>query len=59
MAIHWAMCELAYPFYLDTAAIVGRALSLQDQVTLSDQFEDASRNGGAREARCRPPRSGF
>lgn len=34
LAIHWAMCELAYPFYLDAAGAVGRALHVQETVTL-------------------------
>lgn len=34
LAIHWAMCELAYPFYLDVAGEVGRALHVQEVVTL-------------------------
>lgn len=34
LAIQWAMCELAYPFYLDTASTVGRALHVQETVTL-------------------------
>ena len=34
-AVHWGMCELAYPFYLDAAAIVGRAAGLHDAVTLA------------------------
>jgi hypothetical protein len=35
LAIHWAMCELAYPFYLDAARTAGRALDLGDAITLS------------------------
>lgn len=34
LAVHWAMCELAYPFYLDATSTVGRALALSDTVTL-------------------------
>lgn len=34
LAIHWCMCELAYPFHLHAAGIVGRALALGDSVTL-------------------------
>jgi hypothetical protein len=34
LAIQWALCELAYPFYLDTASTVGRALHVQETVTL-------------------------
>ena len=34
LAIHWAMCELAYPFYLDAAATLGRLFDVQETATL-------------------------
>ena len=47
-AIHWGMCELAYPFYLDAAGIVGRAVSLHDEVTLSAVRSRLTDRWGAR-----------
>lgn len=35
LAVHWAMCELAYPFYRDAASVTGRTLALSDTTTLS------------------------
>ncbi len=34
IAIHWAMCMAVYPFFLDTARLIGRLLSLQGEVKL-------------------------
>ncbi len=34
IAIHWGMCLLAYPLFKDVTAIVGKLLSLQDELTL-------------------------
>lgn len=48
LAIHWAMCQLAYPFFLDAAAIVGRSLSLQEYVTLASIRGRLSEHWGAR-----------
>jgi hypothetical protein len=47
-AIHWGMCELAYPFYLDAAGIVGRAMNLHDEVTLSAVRSRLTDRWGAR-----------
>ena len=47
-AVHWGMCELAYPFYLDAAGIVGRAVSLHDEVTLSAVRSRLTDRWGAR-----------
>ncbi len=47
-AIHWGMCELAYPFYMDAAAIVGRALALHDDVALSTVRARLTDRWGAR-----------
>jgi len=33
--LHWGMAALAYPFFRDTAEVVGRLLALQDDVTTS------------------------
>ena len=33
LGAHWAMCMLSYPFYADVAAIVGRLLALQGNLT--------------------------
>lgn len=33
MAIHWALLCAAYPFWFNVAALIGRLLNLQDQVT--------------------------
>jgi hypothetical protein len=35
LAIHWAMLSAAYPFFVDVASGVGRALSLNGEVALS------------------------
>jgi hypothetical protein len=48
MAVHWAMCELAYPFYLDAAAVVGRTLAIQDAVSLSAVRGRLTERWGAR-----------
>lgn len=34
MAVHWAMCQLAYPFFLDASAIGGRLLTTQGNLTV-------------------------
>lgn len=34
VAIHWALCLAVYPFFLDTARLTGRLLSLQGEVKL-------------------------
>jgi hypothetical protein len=47
-AIHWGMCELAYPFYLDAAGIVGRAVRLQDEVKLAAVRARLTERWGAR-----------
>lgn len=47
-AIHWGMCELAYPFYLDAAGIVGRAVRLQDEVRLAAVRSRLTERWGAR-----------
>jgi hypothetical protein len=47
-AIHWGMCELAYPFYLDAAGIVGRAVRFQDQVRLAALRARLTERWGAR-----------
>jgi hypothetical protein len=47
-AIHWGMCELAYPFYLDAAGIVGRAMNLHDELTLSAVRSRLTDRWGAR-----------
>lgn len=47
-AIHWGMCELAYPFYLDAAGIVGRAVRLQDEVRLAAVRARLTERWGAR-----------
>jgi len=47
-AIHWGMCELAYPFYLDAAGVVGRAVRLQDEVRLSVLRARLAERWGAR-----------
>lgn len=31
--LHWGMCAIAYPFFRDVAAVVGRMLTLQDDFT--------------------------
>jgi hypothetical protein len=31
--LHWGMTALAYPFFRDTAEVVGRLLALQDDFT--------------------------
>lgn len=35
MAVHWAMCQLAYPFFLDASAIGGRLLTTQGSLTVA------------------------
>lgn len=47
-AIHWGMCELAYPFYLDAAGIVGRSVQLQDEVRLAAVRSRLTERWGAR-----------
>ena len=47
-AIHWGMSELAYPFYLDSAGIVGRAVRLQDEVRLAAVRSRLTERWGAR-----------
>lgn len=34
--LHWGMSALAYPFFRDTAEVVGRLLALQDDFTTAD-----------------------
>lgn len=48
LAIHWAMCELAYPFYLDAAGAVGRALHVQETVTLDTVRSRLAERWGSR-----------
>ena len=48
MAVHWTMCELAYPFYLDAARTTGRALDLGNAVTLSGVRGRLAEHWGAR-----------
>jgi hypothetical protein len=48
MAVHWAMCELAYPFFLDAARTTGRALDLADAVTLAGMRARLAERWGAR-----------
>ncbi len=33
--LHWGMAGLAYPFFRDLAAVIGRILTLQDDFTNS------------------------
>lgn len=47
-AVHWGMCELAYPFYLDAAGIVGRSVRLQDEVRLAAVRSRLTERWGAR-----------
>jgi hypothetical protein len=47
-AVHWGMCELAYPFYLDAAGIVGRATGLSDEVMLASVRSRLTDRWGAR-----------
>lgn len=35
LALHWAMCSLAYPFFLDAAGIAGRMLDVGDTIALT------------------------
>ena len=48
LAIHWAMCELAYPFYLDTAATVGRLFDVQETLSLGTVRARLAERWGAR-----------
>lgn len=48
LAIHWSMCELAYPFYLDMAATVGRLFEVQETVTLATVRVRLGERWGAR-----------
>ena len=48
LAIHWAMCEVAYPFYLDAAQAVGQALEISDGVTLAAVRSRLTESWGAR-----------
>lgn len=48
LAVHWAMCELAYPFFLDAAKTVGRTFEISDHVTLAGFRSRLSQRWGAR-----------
>lgn len=61
VVVHWSMCILAYPFFRDVAASVGRLLSLQDTLNTADvrrriaeSWGDRviTRNGSQRILRC-------
>jgi hypothetical protein len=48
LALHWAMCGLAYPFFLDGAGIAGRMLEVGDTVSLSPLRARLSERWGVR-----------
>ena len=48
LGVHWAMTELAYPFFLDAAASAGRLLRLQEQVRLAEFKQRLSERWGTR-----------
>lgn len=48
VAVHWTMCELAYPFYLDAATAVGRLLRLQERFSLEQFQQRLTEQWGAR-----------
>jgi len=48
MAIHWAMCELAYPFYLDAASVAGKAIFARDEITQATLRARLTERWGAR-----------
>lgn len=35
LALHWGLCLLAYPLFRDVTTVIGRLLSLQDEITLA------------------------
>ena len=46
--LHWGMTSLAYPFFRDTAEVVGRLLTLQDDFTTSQVQERLLKKWGDR-----------
>lgn len=48
LAVHWAMSELAYPFFLDAASAIGRLARLQDEFTLAQFKQRLTEEWGAR-----------
>jgi hypothetical protein len=48
LAVHWAMTELAYPFFLDAAASAGRLLRLQDRIRLGEFKQRLTEQWGTR-----------
>jgi hypothetical protein len=48
IAVHWAMSELAYPFYLDACGVAGRALSSYGVITVATLRSRLSERWGAR-----------
>lgn len=48
LAVHWAMTELAYPFFLDAAGAAGRLLRLQDRIRLAEFKQRLTERWGTR-----------
>lgn len=46
--LHWGMTALAYPFFRDTAEVVGRLLALQDDFTTAQVQARIAKNWGDR-----------
>ena len=47
MAVHWSMCQLAYPFYLAASEIAGRSFAAQGIVTVAALRSRLSERWGA------------
>ena len=52
--LHWGMTALAYPFFRDTAEVVGRLLALQDDFTTAQVQGRMLTTWGDRATRSRP-----